>query len=79
MTPTETRAVDQTAIEMVEFKATDRCDRCPAQAYALARKDGMTLHWCVHHKNKHFQALMDDDWEVIEDYAAIQQLSGKPS
>ncbi|NBP55850.1 hypothetical protein EBU71_04815 [bacterium] len=33
--------------------ATDRCDRCAAQAYVkVLGKDGMSLLFCSHHYNK---------------------------
>lgn len=60
-------------VEMVTFTSHDRCDRCIAQALAVARKDGHAdLMFCWHHKEKHGDALLDQGWEVIEDYEAYE-------
>jgi len=58
-----------TDLEMVTFTSEDRCDeKCPAQALAVARKGDSELMFCWHHKEKHFDALLNSDWEIIEDY-----------
>ena len=43
---------------MTELKATDRCDRCGAQAYVVTDhgKAGELL-WCVHHFTENEAAL----------------------
>ena len=62
-----------TDLEMVEFTAHDRCDRCLAQALSLARKDGFhDLMFCWHHKEEFGDKLLDDGWELIEDYATYE-------
>lgn len=58
----------------IEFNAEDRCDRCPAQAYMSASRDGLELLFCLHHAKKHRVALELDDWQLAYDYAAIQQI-----
>lgn len=42
------------------FLATDRCDRCMAQAVASADAPGWAapLLWCRHHLAEHAQALV---------------------
>lgn len=60
-------------VEMVTFDANDRCDRCLAQALAVARKDGVAdLMFCWHHKEEFGEALLDQGWEVIEDYETYE-------
>lgn len=34
---------------MSELKATDRCDRCGAQAFVVTKHSGTFLLWCAHH------------------------------
>lgn len=43
-----------------ELTATDRCDRCGAQAYIRARlATGGELLFCAHHGRQHLAALQD--------------------
>ncbi len=43
-----------------ELSATDRCDRCGAQAYIRARLvSGGELLFCAHHGRQHLPALQD--------------------
>ncbi|GAA6525727.1 hypothetical protein [Intrasporangium sp. DVR] len=43
-----------------ELTASDRCDRCGAQAYIRARLvTGGELLFCAHHGRQHLPALMD--------------------
>lgn len=66
--------------EVVEFDATMRCDACQAQAFALARKSGLSeLLFCLHHLKKHYDALLDNDWTVVEDYEGIESLAPVPT
>lgn len=62
---------------ILEFTAHDRCDRCGSQAYSLAKHDEMStdLLFCLHHRKQHVDALLDDGWEVIDDYEAISRLA----
>ena len=68
----------QGGLEMIEFSALDRCDRCGAQAYSLARMDGLELMWCLHHRKKYSASLLNEGWEIIDDYEAIERLAGVP-
>lgn len=59
----------------VEFSAFDRCDRCGAQAFASASKDGSELLFCVHHIKKHNLALEAERWIVSFDYVRLEQIT----
>lgn len=43
----------------------DRGDCCAAQARVLVGKGSLRLMFCLHHFNKHQEALLADDWEII--------------
>jgi len=56
--------------QMVALNALDRCDRCMAQAYCQAEKDGFTsLLFCGHHIRQFGDALMDNGWTLRADEA----------
>lgn len=61
--------------------ATDRCDRCGAQAYTgwwLTRAKGELL-FCAHHDRQHEAALEAQQWQrLIDDRAALLKLVGAP-
>lgn len=64
---------------VIAFSALDRCDRCGAQAYSVAQKDGKAdLLFCLHHRKEHFDALLDDEWTVTDDYEGMESLVGTP-
>lgn len=42
------------------LKATDRCDRCGAQAYVEVLLSNGTLLFCAHHGREHEEALKVD-------------------
>lgn len=44
-----TTPVHTEASVMETLKATDRCDRCGAQALVATDHSGTTLLWCGHH------------------------------
>lgn len=54
---------------VVEFDANDRCDRCPAQAKAVAHTTFGDLLFCQHHINQFRTALeaagIDIQYEAI--------------
>lgn len=58
----------------IELTAHDRCDRCPAQAYAVYRKGNLELSFCLHHVKQHNLALECDDWVAHYDYGGIERL-----
>lgn len=55
-----TMASTMTTALTQELTATDRCDRCGAQAYIRARlATGGELLFCAHHGRQHLAALQD--------------------
>ena len=64
---------------MVSFTALDRCDRCGAQAYVQASKEGFSeLLFCKHHSRRHEDALLTSGWTVVEDSEKAKELVGAP-
>lgn len=61
---------------LIEFSVEDRCDRCGAQAYSLARKHDAAseLLMCLHHRREYADNMMDEGWEIVDDYEAIERL-----
>ena len=58
-----------TDVELVTFSGTDMCDlRCPAQALAKANREDDELFFCWHHKEQHFDALLNQGWTIVEDW-----------
>lgn len=61
--------------------ATDRCDRCAAQAYTAwwhAHHKGL-LQFCGHHTTAHELALVAGGWELtIDDRAALLRSVREP-
>ena len=62
---------------MIEFTSNDRCDRCGARAYSLARHDDFPegLLFCIHHRKENYAKLLADGWEVIDDTEGLQLLA----
>lgn len=55
-------------LELIEFTAADRCDRCGAQArHAARRSDCADLLFCSHHIRDHSEKLLDTGWTIISD------------
>lgn len=67
----DTLVKNTTGPEKVSLTAQDRCDRCGAQAYHVARKDGLTLQWCSHHEREYGPALVLAGWQIVADSASI--------
>lgn len=62
-------------LPVIEFSSEDRCDRCGAQAYAVAMKEGSAdLLFCVHHRRANYDVLLDKGWTVIDDVAGLERL-----
>jgi hypothetical protein len=60
---------------VIDFSASDRCDRCGAQAYLYASKeDGFSLLLCGHHAKDHHDRLLDEGWTVVVDTEGYQSL-----
>lgn len=61
---------------LIEFNAHDRCDRCGAQAYTLAsHEDFGELMFCLHHRKRHSDSLLDEGWTIVDDYEALSRLA----
>jgi len=43
----------------LRLDATDRCDRCGAQAYVATAHAAALLLWCAHHYTAHEEALQE--------------------
>ncbi len=53
--------------------AADRCDRCGAQAYVLARlTTGGVLMFCAHHGREHLPKLQDMTTEIQDETNRLQ-------
>lgn len=58
---------------MREFNATERCDRCGAQARHAANKTGFEeLLFCNHHFRDAKDPLMDNYWVVVSDLSPVE-------
>lgn len=53
--------------ETETLRIADRCDRCPAQAFAWARVIGVALRFCGHHFAKHRNALLDQASIIVDE------------
>lgn len=62
---------------VVEFNAQDRCDRCGAQAYTSASKDGLELLFCAHHTKRHGPVLEAEGWKLAFDTVGLASLTGE--
>lgn len=58
--------------------ATDRCDRCGAQAYGSATFQDTVLLFCGHHLKKHLDALCNQA-DSVDDYTAVLDNTGMTS
>lgn len=55
------------------LRVADRCDRCGAQAFALAVVNGVDLMFCGHHFARHEDALRAVASEVVDERARINR------
>jgi hypothetical protein len=63
-----------TTLASQHLTATDRCDRCTAQAYVrVILPGGADLLFCGHHWNKHEPALRPKADEVIDETHRLVQ------
>lgn len=63
-------------LELIEFTATDRCDRCGAQAHHSARREGLLdLLFCSHHIRDHSERLLDTGWTIISDAEGAERFT----
>jgi hypothetical protein len=63
----------------VNLNATDRCDRCPAQAYAVYFQGSCELMFCKHHIKEYNLALEEAGWQVMFDYVGLERLEEEES
>lgn len=57
---------------MRDFNASERCDRCGAQARHEAYKPGHTkLLFCNHHHREHQEALLSNYWLIQSDIEVV--------
>mgnify|MGYP006278810939 FL=1 len=54
------------------LSATDRCDRCGAQAYVRVVLSGGDLHFCGHHWTTHESVLRPKALEVFDETHRLQ-------
>jgi len=53
---------------LIEFTAEDRCDKCGAQAYTLAKHEQFgELLFCNHDLKVSESNLLDEGWMLISD------------
>lgn len=56
------------------LSATDRCDRCGAQAYMRAElPSGLELMFCAHHGREHQQKLQQDNAKILDETARLHE------
>ena len=57
---------------MREFIASERCDRCGAQAYHVVTKPGFSeLLLCNHHEVENHDKLLDTGWTIVSDVSSV--------
>jgi hypothetical protein len=56
-----------------EISTQDRCDRCSAQAYVVARTRSGNLFFCGHHYKKHENALNSWAEEIIDEREKLEE------
>jgi hypothetical protein len=57
------------------LKIADRCDRCNAQAFILAKGIQGELYFCGHHYNKNKESIDSWAFEVINEIDSINEKS----
>lgn len=66
-------------LELIEFTAADRCDRCGAQARHSARHvDFSDLLFCTHHIREHVEKLLDTGWTILSDADGAERFDPRP-
>jgi hypothetical protein len=64
-----------TTLSAPELSATDRCDRCNAQAYVrVVLEGGGDLLFCGHHWSRHEEALRPKAQNVIDETHRLTQV-----
>lgn len=57
------------------LKIADRCDRCGAQAFVLAKGINGELYFCGHHYNKFKDGINSWSFEIINEIDSINEKS----
>lgn len=73
MLDTLTRETTDSESPERELVIADRCDRCGAQAYMQAIKDGFDLLFCGHHGRRFTPALVARHFVVLDSTHKINQ------
>jgi hypothetical protein len=64
-----------TTLTAPELSATDRCDRCNAQAYVrVVLAGGGDLQFCGHHWSRHEDVLRPKAQDVIDETHRLSQV-----
>lgn len=76
---TDTEVLDALDSENVstieEMDSRNRCDRCGSRAYiATVLTSGNRLDWCLHHFNKHEDALLPFIAEIKDERAKLYEV-----
>lgn len=58
-----------------QLKIADRCDRCQAQAWVIAKGVTGELYFCHHHFTKHEDVLYNWAYEIIDEREFINEKS----
>lgn len=67
-----------TTLSAPELSATDRCDRCNAQAYVrVVLEGGGDLLFCGHHWSRHEEVLRPKAQNVIDETHRLTQVSAE--
>ncbi len=65
--------VNASVIEGAALSASDRCDRCGAQAYVrVTLANGFELLFCVHHSKEHADKLKQVALKIHDESARIK-------
>lgn len=69
-----------TTLTAPALSATDRCDRCGAQAYVrVVLASGTDLLFCGHHWSAHETALRDQAIEIVDETHRLQSVPASDS
>jgi len=58
-----------------QLNISDRCDRCNAQAFVIAKGVNGELYFCGHHFTKHEEMLYNWAYEIVDERDYINQKS----
>lgn len=58
------------------LKIADRCDKCGAQAFVLAKFGSGELMFCGHHFNEHELMIREQSYEIVDERDFINEKGG---